>query len=106
MRSADRAHAYIGAYARDAAGGRASIKGRRERSPASANYIGLDRQETPPRPPESQMKETQHTLNSLGLALGTVALLLLAPSLVNGLHCPLPTSEHCYFGASARWRWI
>ena len=52
------------------------------------------------------MKETQHALKSLGLAVATVALLLLAPSLVNGFHCPLPTSEHCYFGASGRWRWI
>jgi hypothetical protein len=39
------------------------------------------------------MKETQHALKSLGLAVATVALLLLAPSLVNGFHCPLPTSS-------------
>ena len=40
-----------------------------------------------------KMTKTQCAAKGLGPVLAMAALFLLAPSLVNGLHCPLPVSN-------------
>ena len=55
---------------------------------AAASYESGERCRSP-----RKMTKTQCAAKGFGPVLAMEALLLLAPSLVNGLHCPLPVSN-------------